>query len=88
MTGKDSPLSANWPVLQKMFAELFERDLDAYTSRSLLVEDIGLDDLDLLEMMMTMEMSIEGDIDEDAWHNCRTLGELAKHVATLTFKPD
>ena len=58
----------------------------AITTESLLVEDLGLDSLDLVGVMMKLEDRLSLTIDLDSVGNIQTVGDLGAHLDTLRFR--
>lgn len=55
-------------------------DEDEITRDALLVEDLGADSLDLVEMVMTVEEAFSLAIDDDVADTFRTVGDVVDHV--------
>ncbi len=53
------------------------------TADSLLIEDLGLDSLDLVSVLMKLEDHYDLKIELDEVPNIRTVGELAAHLGNL-----
>lgn len=48
-----------------------------------LIEDLGLDSLDEVEILMTLEEKLDVVMDQTQVNSCRTLGELAELIETF-----
>ncbi len=47
------------------------------------IKDLGLDSIDLLELLLKIEETFDIELDVVAFEKCETLGEVAKHIANV-----
>ena len=66
--------------VQKALAEQFEMDAEAITMDTNLIDDLGADSLDVVELMMFIEDTFNLAIPDDALHTFRTLGDVVSYV--------
>ena len=63
--------------VQKILAEQLELDADEITLDSSLVEDLGIDSLDFVDIVMSLE--VEFDPEEDMT-DIKTVGDIVKYI--------
>ena len=67
--------------VKKLIAEQLSIDESKITEDSRLIEDLGADSLDMVEMLMTLEDEFGVSIpDEDAL-NLKTVSDIAKYIS-------
>lgn len=70
-------------VLEKLIALLAEQ-LDAeageITEETDIIDDLGADSLDVVDLVMSMEDEFDLEIPDEDIENIRTVGELAKYL--------
>ena len=67
-------------------AEEFELDLAAMTPEQRLIEDLGLDSLDSVDLIATLERTFKVKCPEARARELRTLGEIHLFVDSLLVK--
>ena len=71
-----------FPILQKLVAEQFAKDLDDITLDTAFVGDLGADSVDLVELVMAMEEEFEvGETDENDLNALKTVGDAVNYIA-------
>lgn len=73
-------------VLEKVRAILAEQldiDLEKITGGTDIVEDLGADSLDVVELMMTLEQEFDLLITDEKVNEFRTVGDVANYIETL-----
>lgn len=70
-------------ILEKV-AEIIAKELsakkDTITMETRLVEDLGADSLDAVEIMFALEEEFEIEIDDDAAQTIKTVGDLVTYI--------
>ena len=71
-------------VLEKVIAILstqFDVDPDAITAETDIVDDLGADSLDLVDMLMTLEDEFNiGEVPDEMVEKIRTVGQLVTYI--------
>lgn len=71
-----------FPILQKLVAEQFAKDLDDITLDTDFDGDLGADSVDLVELVMAMEEEFEvGETDENDLNALKTVGDAVNYIA-------
>lgn len=66
--------------IKELLAEQLDVDADKISSDTLIVEDLGADSLDIVEMLMSIEDSFDVKVaDEDA-QNFKTVGDVVSYI--------
>ena len=63
-----------------MIAEQLEIDEDSITMESALIEDLGADSLDVVDLVMSIEDEFEIEVPDEAIENMRTIGDAVKFI--------
>ena len=63
-----------------MVAKQLNVDESTITLDTHLIEDLGADSLDAVDLIMSIEDEFGIEIDDDAAQNARTIGELVKYI--------
>lgn len=66
--------------IRKLIAEQLNMDEEKITMDSRVIEDLGADSLDMVEMLMTLEDEFDVRIPEDASNSMNTVGDLVKFI--------
>jgi len=66
--------------IRKLIAEQLNMDEEKITMESKVIEDLGADSLDMVEMLMTLEDEFDVRIPEDASNSMSTVGDLVKFI--------
>ena len=66
--------------VQKIIAEGLNISLDKVTMETHLVDDLGADSLDAVELIMALEDEFGLEVDDDAAQNAKTVAELVKYI--------
>ena len=70
-------------VLEKVkaiLAEQFDVEEDSLTPESNIMEDLGADSLDVVDLLMTLEDEFDVEIPDEEIENIRTIGTLVKYI--------
>ena len=66
--------------LQKILAEQFEIDEDDITLNSDIVDDLGGDSLDFVDLVMSIEDEFEIEVPDEAIEEIRTVDDAVKYI--------
>ena len=66
--------------VQKILAEQLELDADEITMDSSLVEDLGIDSLDFVDIVMSLEDEFDTELPEEVIAGIKTLGDIVKFI--------
>lgn len=66
--------------LRAMIAEQLELPEDSITLESELVDDLGADSLDVVDLVMSIEDEFEVEVPDDAIESMRTVGDAVKFI--------
>ena len=66
--------------LQKILAEQFEIDEDDITLNSDIVDDLGADSLDVVDLIMAIEDEFEVEIPDEDIENIKTVGDVVNYI--------
>lgn len=66
--------------LQKILAEQFEIDEDDITLNSDIVDDLGADSLDFVDLVMSIEDEFEIEVPDEAIEEIKTVDDAVKYI--------
>ena len=66
--------------VQKILAEQLELDADEITMDSNLVEDLGIDSLDFVDIVMSLEDEFDTEFPEEDMAGIKTVGDIVKYI--------
>ena len=66
--------------IRAMIAEQLEIEEDSITMDSALIEDLGADSLDVVDLIMSIEDEFEIEVPDEAIENMRTIGDAVKFI--------
>lgn len=66
--------------IKKLIAENLEINTDNVTEESSFKDDLGIDSLDLFELVMAMEEEFGIEIPSDDLENMSTIGDVIKYI--------
>lgn len=69
--------------VRKVIAEKLDVDIDDVVPEASLVEDLGADSLDLVELMMSMEDVFDVDISDEQAEKLRTVKDVIDFLESL-----
>ena len=70
-------------TMQDLIAEQFALDADEVTMDSSVVDDLGADSVDLVELVMAMEEEFDiGEIDEEDLQSLKTVGDCVRYLSS------
>ncbi len=70
-------------ILEKVkviLSEQFDVEEDKISPETNLVDDLGADSLDVVDLIMSLEDEFEIEIPDEEIENIRTVGELVKYI--------
>lgn len=67
--------------LQEILSEQFEVEADTITLETDIVDDLGADSLDLVDMLMSLEDTFNiGEVPDEMIEKVRTVGQLVTYI--------
>lgn len=72
--------------VKKMLADQLNIDGDSITMASLIIDDLGADSLDVVEMLMTLEDEFNITVNDEESMGLKTIGDIVKIIETKTAK--
>lgn len=73
-------------ILEKLIqiiSEQLDIDVEKLSADTALTDDLGVDSLDIVEMLMTVQDEFDIEIPDEEVENLKTLGDVAKVVEKL-----
>ena len=69
--------------MKELLAEQFDTDPETITRETDLMNDLGADSLDLVELIMTLEEEYGVSATDDSIYENKTVGEISDYIETL-----
>lgn len=66
--------------VRDIICDMLDLEEDAVTSESNLIDDLGLDSLDLVDLAMSFEDEFKIEVPEQALDNIKTVGDIVKYI--------
>lgn len=66
--------------IRAIICDQLELEEDAVTLDSVLLEDLGADSLDLVDLVMTFEDEFDMEISDDDLENIKTVGDVVRFI--------
>ncbi len=66
--------------IRDILCEQLEQNADAVTMESLVMEDLGADSLDVVDIVMSIEDEFEIEVPDEVIENVKTVGDIVKFV--------
>ncbi|MBQ2387444.1 MAG: acyl carrier protein [Clostridia bacterium] len=66
--------------LKKILSEQLMIDEDEITPESNIVDDLGADSLDMVDLVMTIEDEFELDVEDEDVENIKTVGDIVHYI--------
>ncbi len=66
--------------VQKIICEQFELDADRVTMESNLINDLGADSLDVIDLAMSIEDEFDIEVPDDEIDNIKTVGDIVRFI--------
>ena len=67
-------------TVRKLIAEQLEIEEETITMESALIEDLGADSLDVVDLVMSIEDEYGIEVPDEAIENMRTIGDAVKFI--------
>ncbi|MBE0605548.1 MAG: acyl carrier protein [Deltaproteobacteria bacterium] len=68
--------------VREIVAEQLERDVNEVTAASSLIEDLGADSLDVVELVMKMEEEFGIEIPDEEAEKIKTVNDVTQYITT------
>jgi acyl carrier protein len=72
--------------IRDALAELFEVDPESITVDTDIMEDLGADSLDLVELIMTLEEEYGISVTDESVYENKTVGQIAEFIESIVNK--
>ncbi len=66
--------------VKALVAEQLNVDENEVTAEASILEDLGADSLDLVDLVMTLEEEFDVEIPDEAVQNIKTVGDIVKYI--------
>ena len=66
--------------IKKILCDQLDLDEDQVTEDSDVIDDLGADSLDIVDLVMTLEEEFDTEIPDEDIENLRTVGDIVKYV--------
>ena len=66
--------------VKKLLAEQLNVDIEKITEKSNVIDDLGADSLDVVEMLMTLEDEFNVTVSDEESVNLKTVGDIVKLI--------
>lgn len=66
--------------VRDILCEQFDIEADSITSETAIIDDLGADSLDLVDLVMSFEDNFGIEIPEDEVENVKTVGDIVKLI--------
>lgn len=66
--------------VRNILCEQLEQNADTVTMESLVMEDLGADSLDVVDIVMSIEDEFEIEVPDEVIENVKTVGDIVKFV--------
>ena len=66
--------------VRDILCEQLEQNADTVTMESLVMEDLGADSLDVVDIVMSIEDEFEIEVPDEVIENVKTVGDIIKFV--------
>lgn len=70
--------------VSEILAEQLDAEAGSITADTKLVEDLGADSLDVVDLVMTLEDEFDMEIPDEDIENVRTVGDIVKYLEEHT----
>jgi len=69
-----------WDTVTSLMTELFEIPAEKMVADADIIEDMGIDSIDLIDFLNEVNDRYDKDLELMEFENCRTLGQLVEHL--------
>ncbi|MBQ0111435.1 MAG: acyl carrier protein [Oscillospiraceae bacterium] len=66
--------------IRKILAEQFGREEDEITEDTLIVDDLGADSLDVVELLMSIEDEFEIEVPDEEIENIKSVADVVNYI--------
>lgn len=66
--------------VRDILCDQLEQEEDAVTMESLVMEDLGADSLDVVDIVMSIEDEFEIEVPDEVIENVKTVGDIVKFI--------
>lgn len=66
--------------VRDILCEQLEQNADTVTMESLVMEDLGADSLDVVDIVMSIEDEFEIEVPDEVIENVKTVGDIVKFI--------
>ena len=66
--------------LQEIIADQLELDVETVTPDSNILDDLGADSLDVVDLIMSVEDEFSIEVPDEALENIRTVADMVKYI--------
>ena len=66
--------------LKEIICDQLDLDPETVTEDSLIIEDLGADSLDIVDIVMTLEEEFGCEVPDDAIESIRPVGDVVKYI--------
>ena len=66
--------------LKKILCDQLDLDEEQVTEDSEVIDDLGADSLDIVDLVMTLEEEFDTEIPDEDIENLRTVGDIVKYI--------
>ena len=70
-------------TIRKLLADQLDIDEDEITMESTLLEDLGADSIELVDLIMSVEEEYDIEVPDDAADDIRTVGDEVRYIENL-----
>ena len=69
--------------VKKILCDQLDLEEEQVTEDAEVIEDLGADSLDIVDLVMTLEEEFDTEIPDEDIENLKTVGDIVKHVDAL-----
>ena len=66
--------------VREILMEQLDLEESKITMESLIIDDLGADSLDIVDLVMSLEEEFDTEIPDEAIENIKTVGEVVKYI--------
>lgn len=66
--------------VQKVICDQLDVDEDKVTAEATIIEDLGADSLDVVDLVMSLEEEFDIEVPDDEVENIKVVGDLVKYI--------
>ena len=69
--------------VREILCDQLDVEEDSVTMNSAIVDDLGADSLDIVDLVMTLEEEFDIEIPDEEAENVKTVGDIVKYIENL-----